>query len=110
MKEHGRDKLYLRELERDGCFCTEALWFYGNDGGYYGTFAARLLKLENDRLIVVFNTYTDEVDSYGSQWDYGAKDYEAEIDEKLAGNLIAQLFPEIAKYEETVFNYEGEDD
>ena len=106
MKEHGRDKLYLRKLERDGCFCTEALWFCNHEGKV----AARILKLENDRLIVVYNLLTNHEETYEDWWDYGDQDHEEEIDEILAGRLISQLFPEIVMYEETVFTYEGEDD
>lgn len=104
MKEHSRDKLYLRELEQEGYFSTESLWFFGKGG----RFAAKLLKLEDDRLVVVYNTLSNHEYSYESNWDYDDEDFEAEIDETLAGNLIAKIFPEVM--DDYVYEYESEED
>ena len=84
MKQFGRDKLYLREMENEDYFCTESLWFWHGDG----RFSVKLL--------------------YESDWDYDDDDMEAEVEEEIAKNLISEILPEILK--DDYINFESEEE
>ncbi len=104
MKKFNRSQLPLREMEDEGYFCTESLWFYGLNG----RLAAKTLKLEDDKLVVVYNTITNHEESYESWWDYGERDGEAEVNDEIAKHLISQILPEIL--DDDCYNYQSEDE
>lgn len=103
MKKFNRSCLPLREMEVEGYFCPEDLWFDFRDGRY----AAKMLQLDDDKLFVVYNTIINHEESY-KRWEYGEDDKETEVNEMIAKSLISQILPMLLV--DDCINYASEDD
>ncbi|MCM1005573.1 MAG: hypothetical protein NC402_04675 [Prevotella sp.] len=99
MKENNCEAIYLRDAEDEDYFCTEDLWFSTDDGRV----AAKVLKLIDGKLFVVYTTFEEWGNSYEGSWEYDDEETTVEVDEEVSKNLISQILPAFLDEDDALF-------
>ena len=99
MKENNCEAIYLRDAEDEDYFCTEDLWF----STYDGRVAAKVLKLIDGKLFVVYTTFEQWENSYEGSWEYDDDETTVEVDTEVCENLISQILPAFLDEDDALF-------
>ena len=103
IKRLNKTSLSLRDIVHGGWLSPEDLLFNSHDG----YFAAKSLRIADDKLVVVYNTINNHEDSYESLCEYGEEDFISPVDETIAKNLLTQILPTIL--EDDVLKFKSDD-